>query len=109
MKPLVNSACLIIFLSLISSFSYAQVFNLEDYLQFVQEHQNMTTEELLEMHPAGVFVDKVNLNPESVLYFDSIATKYNLTDYEKSLIADHGFMVTERLAEESFGEILLDI
>jgi len=109
MKPLVNSACLIIFFSLISSFSYGQVFNLEDYLQFVQEHQNMTTEELLEMHPAGVFVDKVNLNPESVLYFDSIATKYNLTDYEKSLIADHGFMVTERLAEESFGEILLDI
>jgi hypothetical protein len=69
----------------------------------------MSTEELLQMHPAGTFVDKINLNPESVLYFDSISAKYDLTEYEKSLIADHGFMVTERLAEGSFGEILLDI
>ncbi|MCW9066083.1 MAG: DUF3160 domain-containing protein, partial [Ignavibacteriaceae bacterium] len=99
-----------IFLSLlISSLTYSQVFNLEDYLLFVQSHQNMNTEELLQMHPAGNFVDKINLNPASVLYFDSISAKYDLTEYEKSLIADYGFMVTERLAEGSFGEILLDI
>jgi hypothetical protein len=109
MKPLVISACFIIFFSLLSSSSYSQVFNLEDYIQFVQEHQNMTTEQLLQMHPAGNFVDKINLNPESVLYFDSISATYNLTEYEKSLIADHGFMVTERLSKGSFGEILLDI
>ena len=109
MKPLVKLFSLVIFFSLFSTYSRAQGFNLDDYLEFVQQHQNMTTEELLDMHPAGVFVDNINLNPESVLYFDSIATKYNLTDYEKSLIADHGFMVTERLAKGSFGEILLDI
>jgi hypothetical protein len=99
-----------IFLSLlVSSLTFSQVFNLEDYQLFVQSHQNMDTEELLQMHPAGYFVDKINLNPEAILYFDSISAKYNLTEYEKSLITDHGFMATERLAEESFGEILLDI
>jgi hypothetical protein len=87
----------------------AQVFNIEDYIEFLQQHQNMTTEELLQMHPAGVFVDKININPDTVLYFDSIKTKYNLSEYEKSLISDHGFMVTERLAKGSFGKILLDI
>ena len=99
-----------IFLSLLfSSFTFSQVFNLEDYLLFVQSHQNMSTEDLLQMHPAGTFVNKININPESILYFDSISVKYNLTEYEESLIADHGFMVTERLAEGSFGEIMLDI
>jgi hypothetical protein len=109
MKPLANF-CLFIFLSvLFTSISYSQVFNLEDYNQFLESHQNMNTEELLQMHPAGTFVDKININPESILYFDSISVKYNLTEYEESLIADHGFMVTERLAEGSFGEIMLDI
>lgn len=109
MKPLAKS-CLYFFLSvLFTSISYSQVFNLEDYKLFLQSHQNMNTEELLQMHPAGTFVDKININPESILYFDSISVKYNLTEYEESLIADHGFMVTERLAEGSFGEIMLDI
>ncbi|MCW8805105.1 MAG: DUF3160 domain-containing protein, partial [Ignavibacteriaceae bacterium] len=109
MKSLVKFRWYIFLSLLISSLTYSQVFNLEDYLLFVQSHQNMNTEELLQMHPAGNFVDKINLNPASVLYFDSISAKYDLTEYEKSLIADHGFMVTERLAEGSFGEILLDI
>ena len=109
MKPLPKCSWYIILSILFSSLIYSQEFNLEDYIQFLASHQNMSTEELLQMHPAGYFVDKINLNPESVLYFDSISAKYNLTEYEKSLIADHGFMVTERLAEGSFGEILLDI
>ncbi len=101
-------AILIISLSCAKSI-FSQDFNLEDYLNFVNQHQDMTTEQLLQMHPAGTFVDKINLNPDSVLYYDSISIKYNLTEYEKSLIADHGFMVTQRLAKGSFGEILLDI
>ena len=84
-------------------------FNIEDYNQFVQSHQNMETSQLLEMHPAGTFNANINLNYSEVLYFDSIAVKYNLTDYEKSLIQNNGFVVSERLAKGSFGEILLDI
>jgi hypothetical protein len=99
-----------IFLSLLfSSFSYSQVFNLEDYIQFLQSHQNMSTEELLQMHPAGYFTDQINTNYEDALYFDTLDGYYNFTEYEKSLIEDHGFMVSERLKRISFGQSLLQI
>ncbi len=87
----------------------AQVFNIEDYQLFLQQHQNMSTEELLQMHPAGIFTDQINSNYTEALYFDSIDAYYNLTEYEKSLIGDHGFMVSERLDKISFGEAILEI
>ncbi len=87
----------------------AQVFNIEDYQEFLQQHQNMSTEELLQMHPAGIFSDQINSNYTEALYFDSIDAYYNLTEYEKSLIGDHGFMVSERLDKISFGEAILEI
>jgi hypothetical protein len=97
MKPLAKS-CLYIFLSvLFTSISYSQVFNLEDYNQFLESHQNMSTEELLQMHDVGYFTDQINSNYENALYFDSLDAFYNFTEYEKSLIEDHGFMVSERL------------
>jgi hypothetical protein len=87
----------------------AQVFNIEDYQEFLQQHQNMSTTELLQMHPAGIFTDQINSNYTEALYFDSIDAYYNLTEYEKSLIGDHGFMVSERLDKISFGEAILEI
>jgi hypothetical protein len=69
----------------------------------------MNTEELLQMHPAGFFTDQINTNYDDVLYFDTLDAFYNFTDYEKSLIEDHGFMVSERLKNISFGEPLLQI
>lgn len=87
----------------------AQGFDLSLYQEFLQTHQNMETQELLQMYPAGLFNANINAAYENVLYFDTINTKYNLTEYEKSLIHDHGFMVTQRLSKPSFGEILLDI
>jgi Protein of unknown function (DUF3160)/FlgD Ig-like domain len=95
----------------LSSLTFAQSgnFNLEQYNNFLQSHQNMSTEALLQMYPAGGFTNNNNANYQSALYFDSINIKYNLTDFEKSLIKDHGFMVTERLATPSIGQTLLDI
>ena len=101
-------AVLILFSALNGSL-IAQVFNIEDYVEFLQQHQNMTTEELLQMHPAGIFSDQINSNYTEALYFDSIDAYYNLTEYEKSLIGDHGFMVSERLSKISFGEAILEI
>jgi hypothetical protein len=69
----------------------------------------MTTEELLSMHPAGAFVDDISLEYQDALYFDSLDVKYNFTDYEKSLLDQHGFMVSERLNKISFGEAILEI
>ncbi|HMU42099.1 MAG TPA: DUF3160 domain-containing protein [Ignavibacteriaceae bacterium] len=99
----------ILFTFLFHSPSFPQVFNIDDYIQFLEQHQNMSTEELLQMHPAGAFTDKINSDYNTAVYFDSIDAVYNLTDYEKSLIADHGFMVSERLKKISFGEAMLEI
>jgi hypothetical protein len=109
MKPLVKCGWFIFLFILFSSLTYSQVFNLEDYIQFLQSHQNMSTEELLQMHPAGYFTDQINTNYEDALYFDTLDSYYNFTEYEKSLIEDHGFMVSERLKRISFGESLLQI
>ena len=109
MKPLTNFSFYVFSLFLLSNQTYPQVFNLEDYKQFLQQHQNMSTEELLQMHDAGFFTDQINTNYEDALYFDTLDGFYNFTDFEKSLIEDHGFMVSERLKRISFGQSLLEI
>ncbi|MCU0415468.1 MAG: hypothetical protein MUE91_13905 [Ignavibacteriaceae bacterium] len=93
MKPHSNCGWFIFLFILFSSLTYSQVFNINDYKQFLQEHQNMSTEDLLQMHPAGYFTDQINSNYEDALYFDTLDSYYNFTEYEKSLIEDHGFMV----------------
>jgi hypothetical protein len=69
----------------------------------------MTSSDLLQLHSAGVFKEGLNINTSNVLYFDSICAKYNLTDYEKQLIQSHGFMASERLSFDSYGEAIQDI
>ena len=56
------------------------------------------------MHAAGLFAEKVATRFDEALYSDSIDAKFELTDYERSLIDRHGFMVTERLAPNSFAD-----
>jgi len=106
-----TSVIIISFLLLPFIYTNAQSgnFNVEQYKQFLQNHQNMESSQLLEMHSAGSFKGNINLNYNNALYFDSISIKYNLTDYEKSLIKNNGFMVSERLSRNSFGESLLQI
>lgn len=84
-------------------------FNIEQYNQYLQNHQNMSSSQLLDMHDAGGFKNIINLNYNNALYFDSIAAKLGLTTYEKSLIQKYGFMVSERLSKESFGRAFLEI
>ncbi len=84
-------------------------FNLQDYKNFLESHQNMSAEDLYLLHSANNFLNKINVSTDNSQYYDSICIKYNLTEYEKSLIANYGFMVTERLTKESFGEALQDI
>ena len=69
----------------------------------------MATDQLLAMHPAGEFNKTVDLAWESVSYLDSIEIKYNLTNDEKALLRQHGFVVTERLRKDSFGWQFLDV
>ncbi len=84
-------------------------FNLDAYKQFLQSHQNISAQSLLQMYNAGRFSADINLNYNSAVYFDSIDTKYNLTSYEKSLLQQNGFVVSERLTMNSFADALNDI
>ncbi len=94
-----------------SNIAFAQINQevISSYKQYLQDNQNMTSKQLLEMHPAGLFTEDLNLNTGQALFFDSIAVKYALTDYEKDLINQNGFMVTERLSYPDFGHALGDI
>src|ERR1035437_8654917 len=84
-------------------------FSLEDYKQFLNSHQNMSSEQLLQMHDAGLFKADLNINIDNITYLDSICIKYNLTDYEKQLLNKNGFMSSERLSFNSYGDAVRDI
>lgn len=84
-------------------------FNINEYKQFLLNNRNMTGSQLLDMHPAGFFEGNINTNYNSALYFDSVNIKLNLTEYEKSLIQKHGFMVSERLSRNFFGQSFLEV
>jgi hypothetical protein len=104
-----------IFLVLVSLLQFSRLsqaqsnFNIELYKQFLQSHQNMTTQQLLQMHPAGSFSGNINLSYEDARYFDTLSNYYQLTSYEKQLIQQNGFMVSERLSKISFGQAILEI
>lgn len=92
-----------------SCFAQTPPFDLAEYQQFLEQHRNMTSSELLQMCPAEDFKEDVNVPWESVVHHDLIETAYTLTDYERSLLRKHGFVVTERLRKDPFIDQLLDI
>ncbi|MBK7228053.1 MAG: DUF3160 domain-containing protein [Ignavibacteriales bacterium] len=99
------------FLSLLfltTTFSQSN-FNIDTYKQFLQTHQNMSTDELLQMHPAGLFAGDQNLLLTETRYLDSISFKYGLTPHELDLLSQNGFVVSERMKKISFGEAFLEI
>ncbi len=84
-------------------------FNTDAYKDFLNQNENLTTQQLIDMHPAGLFNKTANINSENALYYDSVSIKYELTNDEKSLIAKNGFVVSERLQQGSFGHQFEDI
>ncbi|MGE5458196.1 MAG: DUF3160 domain-containing protein [Methanococcaceae archaeon] len=71
-------------------------FDLSAYKNFLSSHQNLTSEQLYSLHPAGIFRGNLKANFSSALYNDSVKLKYQLTPGEISLIEKNGFMITER-------------
>ena len=93
-----------------SQSSYSQSnFNIDTYKQFLQSHQNMSTEELMQLHPAGLFSGDLSLSLTDTRYLDSISIKYGLTSHELDLLGQNGFVVSERMNKISFGESFLEI
>jgi len=99
---------LVLFTFMIPANFFGQ-FNTEAYIKFLNQNENLSPEQLLNMHSAGLFNATAKNGLSKVVYFDSISAKYNLTNDEVSLVDNNGFMVSERLQQGSFGVQLEDI
>ncbi len=88
--------------------TFAQ-FDIEAYKEYLNSHKDMTVEGLLQEYPAGNFLSDAPTDFMKSEYADSISLKFKLTDYEKSLINKHGFMVSERLNYPTFLNGFLDV
>ncbi len=84
-------------------------FSTEAYKDFLNQNENLTSQQLINMHRAVLFNKTANTKLESTIYYDSVSIKYELTNDEKSLIAKNGFVVSERLQKGSFGHQFEDI
>jgi hypothetical protein len=81
-------------------------FDLSAYSRFLAGHQNMSGEELLALHPAGIFTAQAGVTPlTSVPYFARIDSFYHYTAYELEMLRQHGFVVSERLKRHSIGAV----
>lgn len=84
-------------------------FDLQAYQNFLAAHRDLTANQLLAMHPAAAFRDKIAVDLKTVAYLDSINRVYKLTADELALLQEHGFVVSERLSRLSFGQAYLEI
>ena len=74
-----NILLLVLFV-FISEFLFSQSsFNLDDYQNFLQNNDNMSAEELLELHDAGKFKSSITSKWNNALFSDSIEIKYVLS------------------------------
>ncbi len=84
-------------------------FDTSAYKQFLATHQNLETEQLQSLYPAGTFSAGAATNYSSARYFDSIDVRYKFSPTEKSLLGNNGFVVTERLQASSYTDAYLRI
>ncbi|HLF19465.1 MAG TPA: DUF3160 domain-containing protein, partial [Bacteroidota bacterium] len=84
-------------------------FDVEAYRRFLSAHQNLSTTQLLELHPAGVFQKAIGYDPTAAIYFSNIDSLCQLTTDERALLQKHGFVVSERLSRKSFGDAFVEI
>lgn len=87
----------------------AQEFSLDDYQRFLNQHGNLTADELRTLYPLPGFRTRTHVDFGSALYADSIDRRYRLTSHERSLLREHSFMVTERVTWPSFADAYVDI
>ncbi len=77
-------------------------FSITEYQNFLNSHQNLSSQELMSMYNGGEFLKHIQNFPSDVLYLDSVEQKFTLTDYEKQLLHTNGFLVTERKSTSDF-------
>jgi hypothetical protein len=91
------------------AFAQSSNFSIANYNIFLSAHQNMSSQDLLSLYDAGKFRDKIQQFPSTVKYLDSVTQKFKLTDYEKTLLNQNGFFVTERISNPDIIPLLQQI
>ncbi|MBC8377282.1 MAG: DUF3160 domain-containing protein [FCB group bacterium] len=87
-------------------------FNVDEYYQFLADHQDMQSQDLLNAHMPPTTYWSNNETPtdlEVFDYLDSIQIKYELTADELSALQERHFVVSERLSFKSMGDAYIDI
>ncbi len=84
-------------------------FDLQAYKAFLASHQDMSSSQLLSLHPGGTFAKDAPTGFTTAGAFEQINALYGLTTDEKTLLGRHGFVVTERVQPKSFGSEFLKI
>lgn len=88
----------------------ARAFDLEAYRSFLATNADLSTAALLDARvPAAPYEHELRLALEGVSFLPEVSTEYGLTEDELLLLGRHGFMVSERLAQRSYGDALLEI
>ena len=109
MRPPLGMSTLIAFLIVTATDATGQSsfqFDVAAYEAFLTSHSDISSSQLLALHPAGTFTRSIPTLATQPLRLDSIDLKYHLTNGEKILLGTNGFVVTERIAPGSFGQAL---
>ncbi len=84
-------------------------FDLEAYQQFLEQHQNLSYDGILELYPVDDLPEKSTVRFHEALYADTVQRFYRLNDRELEMLERHRFLVTDRIRYESFGEAFFTI
>lgn len=84
-------------------------FDLQAYTSFLEDHRDLTGAQLRSLHPTPAFRTALYLPLKKIAYLDTIIQIYQLTADERALLSDNGFVVSERLQRENFGEAFYEI
>ncbi len=98
----------LLFVFQISLFAQTE-FNIDNYREYLNSHQNMSYPDLLDEYPASKFNAYAKTNFYDAKYSDSINQFFGLTQDEISLLNSHSFMVSERYSYPSFIEGLYEL
>ena len=87
-------------------------FSLQEYSHFLQDNQDLPSQELLSRHaPAHSYYlgRESDASLAGISYLDAVILQYDLTESELDLLRKNRFLVTERLSFDSFGRALNDV
>ena len=99
----VNTTFVFVFSLLLACSAFAQdpSFDLDAYRSYLESHSALDAQGLLSEHQAPLFRMRAGIKGP-IAYLDSTVLKLGLTVDEQDLLRMNGFVVSERLSEQSF-------